>query len=513
MIQVPSSAAAFDERRPRWRAVREWARSLNRERLARQLALCSVGFFSVLVYVFVVSAGTFWHWPSYHQYVDMLAEGFRAGHLYLVQEPTPALLAKKNPLDGANVAIWIWDASYYRGHFYMYWGPVPACLLAFVKALFHIHATVGDEVTSFVFLSGRLAFGLLLLDTLIRRLFTKTPVWLAVAAALVFALGNPSPFVLARGGPYEVAITSAQCFLVAGLYFALRALVGASSVTNACALASTSWALAFGSRGSLLPATALLCVATLAALRVSAPGLRLVRPAVALALPPVIMLGCLVLYNYARFDSFAETGMNHQMSFRHFDTEALYVPLNLYSYLFRDLFYDCRFPFVTAPWHVGHTAIARWLAPLPGYFMFEPMGGALNSCPWILLGVFAVLATKRFGNQSIAPRVFCTVSFAIAATMTIAPALGLWMATMRYLLDFTSGATLLAAIGCFAVWERVADKALGVRLLAATPIIAFAAYSAALGVLLGFTGYSGHFQHQNPGLFQALQKEVSLCSR
>jgi hypothetical protein len=145
--------------------------------------------------------------------------------------------------------------------------------------------------------------------------------------------------------------------------------------------------------------------------------------------------------------------------------------------------------------------------------MFEPMGGALNSCPWILLGVFAVLATKRFGNQSIAPRVFCTVSFAIAATMTIAPALGLWMATMRYLLDFTSGATLLAAIGCFAVWERVADKALGVRLLAATPIIAFAAYSAALGVLLGFTGYSGHFQHQNPGLFQALQKEVSLCSR
>ena len=141
------------------------------------------------------------------------------------------------------------------------------------------------------------------------------------------------------------------------------------------------------------------------------------------------------------------------------------------------------------------------------------MGGALNSCPFVLLGVFALLVTRKRGNQWIAPRVFISVILAIAATVTILPALGLWMSTMRYLLDFMSGATLLAAFGCFSVWERIRERAVWVRLLAATPIVSLAAYSLALGVLLGFTGYSGHFQRHNPGLFDTLKDEVSLCHR
>jgi hypothetical protein len=512
MIGVRSLRAVF-ERRPRVRSIATWARTLNRKRVALVLTLWFVGLLSVLAYVFVISAGSFTRWPSYNAYFDMYAEGFRAGHLHLLQEPPPALLAKQNPLDHTNVSMWLWDASLYRGHYYMYWGPAPAVLLAVGKTLLGVHTTVGDEVTAFLFTSGRAIFGLLLLDLSVRRLFPKTPVWLVVAGALVFALGNPALFVLGRSGPYEVAIVSAQCFLVAGLFFALRAVLASSNVAAACALASSSWALAIGSRGSLLPAVALLCVATLGALRFATPSLRLGRPFIALALPPALMMLGLALYNYARFDSFTELGMNHQMSMRHFDTTALYAPSNVYSYLVRRLFYGCGFPFVTAPWYIGQAGLARWLALIPGYYMDEPMAGVLNSCPWVFLGGLAVLVRRKVGNQSIAPRVFCAVALAITSTVTLLPALGLWFATMRYLLDVMSGATLLAAIGSFALWERITEKAAWVRLLVATPLLALATYSVALGLLLGIQGYSGHFHRHNPDLYKAMQQKMSLCRR
>jgi hypothetical protein len=488
------------------------ARSLDTLRWLHLLALSCVALLSAFAYLFVVSAGRFTDWPNYAStYFDMFAEGFRAGHLHLVQEPSPALLAKPKPLDPANVSLWIWDASYYRGKFYLYWGPAPAVLLACVKSLFGVHSAVGDEVVSFLFFLGRAIFGLLLIDLLVRRLFPKTPVWLAVVGALVFTLGNPSPFNLARGGPYEVAIVSAQCFLVAGTYFGLRAVVGGPSSMVHSALASTLWALAIASRGSLLPAVALMCFVTLVALRCRAPDAGVVRPLFALLLPSALLMACLALYNYARFNSFSEIGLRYQMTTRSFGADALYVPANIYSYALRPLFYDCNFPFVRAPWNVGLAGLAGWLAIVPGYVIGEPLGGALNSCPYLLFAGFAVLVAKKGSNQAITPRVYIAVILALMATVTLMPALPMWSATMRYLLDVMSGATLLATVGCFALWERIEARPAWLTLLVATPIVASATYSVAVGVLLGIEGYFGHFQQHNPQLLHAMQQKASLC--
>src|SRR5262245_10472356 len=81
---------------------------------------------AALVYVFIVSAGRFVDWPQYLSYYNSLAEGFRSGHLRLSQEPSPELVAAPDPLDRANQKLWAGDASYFKGHFYIYWGPVPA---------------------------------------------------------------------------------------------------------------------------------------------------------------------------------------------------------------------------------------------------------------------------------------------------------------------------------------------------------------------------------------------------
>ena len=476
----------------------------------RSLALCGTALLSLVAYVYVLSAGTFTKWPSYNAYSDLLAEGFRAGHLYLAQQPSPELLAKPNPLDPANLSLWLWDASLYRGRFYMYWGPVPGALLAFAKVVLRIDQPVGDEVVTFIFATGRLVFGALLLELVGRRVFPRAPIWLVAIGSLVFLLGNPMPFVLARGSVYEVAIMSGQCFLIGGLYFALRALVFSRNVLLSCGLASVCWVLAGGSRGSLLPATWILCALTLVALRFVPVRPRLWRTALALGLPLVVGAALLAFYNYARFGDFFETGMNHQMSMRHFDSQLLYAPANLYSYLFRGLAYDCRFPYVAAPWYPGAAGIAPWLAVLPGYWVSEPVAGALNSCPWVLFGIFAVLALRREPDEPWAARVFCVVAFTIASALTLLPALGMWMATMRFLLDVMSGATLLGAIGAFALWGRLAARPRWMRLLLVAPVIGVAVFSIGVGVLLGFQGYYEHFAKHNPALLQRLQTSLSF---
>jgi len=84
-------------------------------------------------YLFIVTAGRFTVWPTWNTNYDLLAEGFRSGHLYLARAPDPALLAKPNPFDPIWRSLWFWDASLYRDHYYLYWGPLPAVAVAITR--------------------------------------------------------------------------------------------------------------------------------------------------------------------------------------------------------------------------------------------------------------------------------------------------------------------------------------------------------------------------------------------
>ena len=103
-------------------------------------------------YVFIVTAGRFTVWPTWNTNYDLLAEGFRSGHLYLARAPDPALLAKANPFDPAGGRSGSGTPACYDGHYYLYWGPLPAVAIAIVKTVFRIRGTVGDQFPLFAVL-------------------------------------------------------------------------------------------------------------------------------------------------------------------------------------------------------------------------------------------------------------------------------------------------------------------------------------------------------------------------
>ena len=215
--------------------------------------LLVLGFaFIEATYLFFVSAGRLTHWPTYLTFLDDQAEGFRARHLHFAIEPAAALLAKANPFDPAWKPLWYWDASLYNGHYYLYWGPVPALLLAGFKTLCRVHARVGDQYVVFALASLQALAGLLLIDRAHRRLFPAVPGIFVVLAVGVFAFVNPTLYNLARAGVYEAAIVGGHAFLITGLLFAFQAVTGGGPRQRLyLALAGVSWALALGCRASI----------------------------------------------------------------------------------------------------------------------------------------------------------------------------------------------------------------------------------------------------------------------
>jgi hypothetical protein len=150
-----------------------------------------------LCYVFIVSAGKMQHWPSYMAYYDLLADGFRAGHLHVSLEPSPELLAQADPFDSRNSRYWLGDASLYGGHYYFYWGPLPGVILAVAKILLRTKESIADDVLVFGFFSVAAVASTAFLSAVRRRLLPNIPLLFFASSVLALELGNPVPYLLA----------------------------------------------------------------------------------------------------------------------------------------------------------------------------------------------------------------------------------------------------------------------------------------------------------------------------
>jgi hypothetical protein len=469
------------------------------------------------LYKFIVDAGLDTP-PVYGIYHDQLADGFLSGHLSIPLAPDPKLLAAKDPYSYANVDLWSLDASYYKGKYYIYWGPVPALLMAAYKGLFHVRRALGDQYLALFFHCLALFAGALLVERLLVRLFASRSRWLLALGVAAFAFANPTPHAAATASTYHTAIIAAQAWLVAGLLVAFDAVwhagTGAARAWR-LPVAGTLWALALGSRVTAMPAIALLVGFT--ALAAAWPERRRLRAMLVstllLGLPLAFMGGALLLYNKLRFDDWLEFGSNLQLSgFPRFRLSSIYVLPNLYSYVLRGWWADCSFPYLYQSWNLGASAFPEGFKLPHDYMAIEPVVGWALAVPlaWLfplgfVLAPWRTALTRRRDRAF----VFCLLCFGTLAAVTGVVGLGLYGATMRYLSDIMFGLVLLALLGGYALlfhrFGRAAPRAVSGALGA------LAVATACIGLLLGYQGYNEHFQRYNPALDKKISAALSFC--
>jgi hypothetical protein len=483
-----------------------------------------------LAYLFVATAGTWVHLQNYTTFYDFLAEGFRSGHLHLSVSPPDVLTQSGDPFGPLHRDLWIWDASYYNGKYYIYWGPLPALVQAAVKSLLRISHPVGDEYAAFSAYSLYLVCGAVLLVRIWRRLFngiSRTLLWLGIVA---FAFGHPTPYLVASGAVYEAAIAGGQVFLLAGLIFAFDAVWLAQKGTRSSRrliAAGVLWAMALACRISIGLAVPLLIVGT--AVFVTSPTepkwrCRL-RNVAQMGMPVLTVVLLLLAYNKARFAGWFDFGVRHQLTTNPFHAALAYVPANLYSDLLRPMRVSCDFPyFFPMRWAAG-TGFPRWLLLQQGYSTAEALIGFLVALPLAWLCPIAVIlgsrgALRNFGVQPNAAsddpqrdgRAFCTLSFSILATFAGLPTLVQFIATMRYLGDSSAGVVLLGILAVWSVILHVKRIRVWPRVVTAFGVLLMVA-SIGLGAALGTEGYYDDLRTANPTLFRAIARPLSLCAR
>src|SRR5690349_19352442 len=163
-------------------------------------------------------------------YYDLLARGFTHGHLYVPVEPSPQLLALRDPYDPkANESVRYQDMVLYRRHYYLYFGAAPAVLLFAPWRILTRHDLPQNFGLFLLCFGGFLFSSVALLRVLDLAGVRPRPVLLAF---LFLALGvcNPIPFLLNRAGVYELAIAGGYFCLSAAFFFLARGWMPASGL-------------------------------------------------------------------------------------------------------------------------------------------------------------------------------------------------------------------------------------------------------------------------------------------
>lgn len=405
------------------------------------------------------------------RYYAGLTEGFLRGQLALPYDVDPRWQQVTNAYDfdarGRQGLSWeMWDASLYRGKFYLYFSPVPV-LLFYLPFRLLAGAYPPDSLAATLFAS----WVFLVCVAFARRALRETRVPFAVWVLLI-GLGNVVPLVLQSVRAYEVAVAAGTAMTASFAYALLR-------WTETSAPRYAVWmglwlGLAIATRPNLI-------LLLLVALYVVWKRWR----AAVLALIPLAAIGIAVgVYNYARFDNPLELGMTYQISYAPMwrvppcslcsAPEAIRFVNNVVHYVFWAPSFVSEFPYVQLQPHALDPSVSFAGGA-------EAVGGVVALNPLTLLGtaIALVLALRREGAPNAATRVMAGAWIVLFGLATCR-----WV-TARYALDFMMLMTVATAVCVEQGMALLVDVRM--RMLAVF-VSVLAAYSMVVGVLLGLRG-------------------------
>jgi len=492
-----------------WNSLRQWFRkAANFFFVPKLRQMYLMGIFAVLLslmtYAWYLSFGKQNQLSITTTYYDQLATSFQHGRLWLEESPSPTLLALPYPYShkerkDAN-ASFPWDITFYGGRFFLYWGPVPAIVLAGVKFIFP--PLIGDQYLVFAFSAGILIFSTLLIIDIWHRFFQQVPISLVLLCVLLAAFANPITYMLGRSEIYEAAITGGQFFLIGELYFTFSAIEKTPVSKRRLMLASIFLVCATGSRTTLMIPAVFLIAMTFLWIIANDKGLKKLPNSgsqlIALGLP--LGLGMLGLgwYNWARFGSVLETGFRYQLT--DLDLNRLYnmtfsqsyILPNLQNYLFNPLKIISAFPFIVP--EKGQSLLAL-RAGTPNIYDAEIITGIIFSLPFVLFAIIPVAsifssAVKRFIKKekkasSRDDKLFLWITVCLIGTSFIpfAVLLFFFYAIMRYQADFTPSLVLLSVLGFWQAYYYLRHNSLA-RYLFVFFSLCLAILSITIGLLL-----------------------------
>ena len=456
------------------------------------LALCAAASFWIADGVAPWSSSR----PNVWHHYEYLAEGFLAGHTYLSVEPAPELATLRDPYDPAeNAPYRLWDASLYKGRYYLYYGPAPAlALMAPWRVL--TGRMLPQRLAVALFAAGGLAGLALLLREVRAKCFPGLSGGALGAILLTAFHAAWLPVILRRPGVWELPIVSAAACLWWSLYFLWRFRESGGRAHWAAAV-GLALALMIGCRATNVPEAGLVLLLLLAPFSDGAQG-KAPRWAPACAGCALVLAAgvALLFYNHSRFGGWLDFGQAYMLTGRDARHSTLaspaFVPFNVWTYLVSMPELGPYFPFIHATWPDKFPA---------GYLGYEAMYGALFVMPVQLAGLVGLDWARR-NRRSPGSRGAALVVAAAACSTAFAGAILFCYvgASTRYIAELFAGWTVVTSVGLMAVFGGDGARRPGrlTRGLAA----AAACWTIAC-VWLASAEFRGFMRQTNPGTYRA----------
>lgn len=411
-----------------WRMPLDTTSVRQRAWLGALLAVPVVVTCAVVVWQLVEAAPLSFHTKGTYTYdfdqYDYVARALLDGHAWLDLDVPDALRDAADPYDVATrqrlladgVSPVYWDYAFYQGHWYSYFGVVPALLLFLpyraVTSLFvdgGLMMPCGAAVP--LLMLGFLVFGCLLVIRVISRIRPNAPLAAVSMLCVFMLLASNGLYLWYRTNFYSVPIAASLFLSVLGLWLwlgaAKRVPVSGDRIREVDGTQSLS--LPHLAAGSMCIAANLGCrpqfiLVALLAFVIFWPQIqsifrhasndsslphmsvwRLMRAPLAALLPALIVIVPLLAYNVVRFGSPLDFGTSYQMTVT--DMTSYRQPLSNLAltvayYLFLPLRFTDAFPFLA----VSPSPLPTWgfTEAMPGgLFTIAPLTLAALACPFL----------------------------------------------------------------------------------------------------------------------------------
>lgn len=300
---------------------------------------------------------------SGNQISQELVDAFENGQVSLLDTPSEQLLSMKNPYDwGARSEAKVsykWDHLLYDGKYYSYYGIAPVILL-FLP--FHLLTGFYFPTPEAVMIFGLIGitFLSLLYYEFVKKFFKKLPLSIALSSLIVLQTSSSVWYCFASPLFYEIAQSSGFAFTCAGFYFLIKSNVISDGRIFKRHLILSSFCLSCAVL--CRPTLAVYCIAALLfigtgffknRLHAKETNKNITKSTIAYlasALTCFVVIGSIqMLYNYARFGSFFDFGIQYSLTINDF-TRAEYhtdfVTIGFWNYLFASPIIKPEFPFI-----------------------------------------------------------------------------------------------------------------------------------------------------------------------
>lgn len=373
---------------------------------------------------------------QYDFYSKQFVDSIINGNVFLDEEPSEELLKLKNPYDflgrlDAGLLRdrdYIWDAAFYHGKYYVYFGILPALILL---VPYHIitskYMTCAAAVLIFSILTAISIKGLV--KNIFLRFFKEIPFKFMLFSFIILLFG--SQILILNGIPrfYELPIISGIFFAITGINFMFKAIQ-----TDEVSYTYMFWSCLFLSLSVACRPTDLFAslIVLPIIVKIFINNIKnkkdILKNILAVSIPYLTVGMLLMYYNYIRFGSIFEFGASYQLTINDMSNlrnRYMVIGMGLICNLLSIPNFIPSFPFL-----YNHNNLTTFY----GYYYIENMIGGLFILVPICLSIFGLYKIFKHSKNK---ELFYFISiFTLVGLLICVISIMMGGSMQRYMVDY-----------------------------------------------------------------------------